>query len=59
MSKKNGSIPINKMKSNGTNKIKYKISLIDLAIKKTIFSKKLLLKFFRGKTFQNLIFVIK
>ena len=49
MSKKNGTI-INKEKLNGKIKTKYKISLIDLAIKKAIFSKNLLFEFCKGKS---------
>lgn len=49
MSKKNDNISLNKEQINGTKLIKYKNSLIDLVIKKTIYSKKLLLKFFSGK----------
>ena len=48
MSKKNGTI-INKEKLKGKIRTKYKISLIDLAIKKAIFSKNLFLKFCKGK----------
>jgi hypothetical protein len=34
---------------NGVKKIKYKTTLIDLAMKKAIYSKNILLKFFNGK----------
>lgn len=49
MSKKNGNISLNKEQINGTKALKYKNSLIDLVIKKIIYSKKILLKFFSGK----------
>lgn len=55
MPKKNGTISFNKSKMNGANKIKSKISLIDLAIKKSIWSKRQLLNFFRGKIYNNYI----
>ena len=45
MTDKNGNIPINKEK---IKKLKYKNILIDLAIKKAINTKKILLKFFSG-----------
>ena len=44
-----GVIQYNKEQIIGCNKIKNKNSIIDLAIKKAIFSKKSLLKFFEGK----------
>ena len=55
MSKKNEIITFNKDKEklNGIKKIKYKNTLIDLAIKKSIHSKLILLKFFSGKKLIN------